>query len=84
MPWYHRKLELQAQARAALEAEHNWWKDEAGAPPNLVSASTKAEYKAAILNAVPNQLVVSRAELSRCAGDWQARCCCPHAAQPLR
>lgn len=54
-----RKLELQAQARAALEAENSWWKDAAGAPPNLVSACTKAEYKAAIVNAAPNQLVVS-------------------------
>lgn len=83
MPCSHRKLELQAQARAALEAEHNWWKDEVGAPPNLVSASTKAEYKAAILKAAPNQLVVSRAG-GGCAGGWQVCCCCPHAAQPLR
>jgi thiol-disulfide isomerase/thioredoxin len=53
-----RKLELQAEARAALEADNSWWKDAADAPANLVSAASKAEYKATILNAAPNQLVV--------------------------
>ncbi|KAL4457684.1 hypothetical protein ABPG75_012549 [Micractinium tetrahymenae] len=53
-----RKLELEAQAAAALAAENAWWQDDAGAPPNLVAARTPAKYKALIVGAAPTQLVV--------------------------
>lgn len=53
-----RKQELQAQAAAALAAENAWWQDDAGAPPNFVTARTPAEYKALIVGAAPTQLVV--------------------------
>lgn len=53
-----RKLELQAQAAAALAAENSWWQDTADSPPNLVTAHTPADYKRLIVEAPPSQLVV--------------------------
>lgn len=53
-----RKLELQAQAAAALAAENSWWQDDADAPSNFVTARTPSEYKALIVGAAPTQLVV--------------------------
>ncbi len=53
-----RKLELQAQAAAALAADNAWWQDDADAPANFVTARTPAEYKALIMGAAPTQLVV--------------------------
>ncbi|KAL4442958.1 hypothetical protein ABPG77_008449 [Micractinium sp. CCAP 211/92] len=53
-----RKLELQAQAAAALAADNAWWQDDADAPANFITARTPAEYKALIMGAAPTQLVV--------------------------
>ena len=75
---HRRKLELQAQAQAALEADNSWWKDTAGAPPNLVSASTKTEFKALIMQAAPNQLVVSpRSPAAPCLAGGRPCHCTP-------
>lgn len=53
-----RKLELQAQAQAALAAENSWWQDTADTPANLVTAHSPASFKKLIVNAGPQRLVV--------------------------
>lgn len=57
-PSQSRKAELQRQALAALEADNAWWRAGADAPPNLVAATSPAEYKRLIMGAAPGQLVV--------------------------
>lgn len=44
--------------RAQLEAEHSWWRDDAASPPNMRTVSSKAEFKALIMEAPAHQLVV--------------------------
>lgn len=63
-----RKLELQAQAAAALETEYSWWHAGDGDPENLVMATSPQEYKRLILEAPPNALVVVDYLKPSCAG----------------
>lgn len=63
-----RKMELQAQAAAALEAENSWWLDSEGAPANLVTATTPADFKRLIVGAPANQVVVVDYLKPSCAG----------------
>ena len=67
-PLVRRKLELQQAAAAALEQENSWWLDTADAPANLVTASTPAAFKALIVQAPANQLVVVDYLKPGCAG----------------
>lgn len=49
---------MEAEVRAQLDAENSWWVDTAGAPANLVSADSKADFKRLITEAPPTQLIV--------------------------
>lgn len=53
-----RRAALEAEVRAQLEAEHSWWRDDAGCPPNLRTVGSKAEFKSLITEAPAGQLVV--------------------------
>ena len=63
-----RKLELQAQAAAALEADNSWWRDVPGSPQNVLTARTPAAMKRLITQAPSTQLVVVDYLKPSCAG----------------
>ena len=68
LPPTRRKLELQAAAAAALEADNSWWRDAPGAPPNVVTAHTPAAWKRLITEAPSAQLVCVDYLKPSCAG----------------
>lgn len=61
-----RRLELESQARAALDADRRWWQE--GGFPNLKTVLNPKEHLQALDTAQPGQLVVVNFFAPHCNG----------------